>query len=121
VWALLGPHRGDNNQILALANALGLPFEEKILNCDKLIALAEALSWPYKTKRLTGKPVGMIPIRRSLRGQADHLFRKCGWNLPSNADLSRFWRYLASNNLVGGVDSRSLRMCATPSRRRRTR
>ena len=25
--------------------------------------------------------------------------------LPSNADLSRFWRYLTSNNLVGGVDS----------------
>ena len=31
VWALLGPHRGDNNQILALAEALGLPFEEKWL------------------------------------------------------------------------------------------
>ncbi|MEA3057861.1 MAG: uncharacterized protein QOF34_676 [Sphingomonadales bacterium] len=31
VWALLGPHRGDNNQIIALANALGLPFEEKHL------------------------------------------------------------------------------------------
>ena len=26
VWALLGPHRGDNNQVLALAEALGLPF-----------------------------------------------------------------------------------------------
>ena len=30
IWALLGPHRGDNNQVLALARALGLPFEEKI-------------------------------------------------------------------------------------------
>ena len=26
VWVLLGPHRGDNNQVLALAKALGLPF-----------------------------------------------------------------------------------------------
>ena len=26
VWVLLGPHRGDNNQVLALAEALGLPF-----------------------------------------------------------------------------------------------
>jgi uncharacterized protein len=32
VWALLGPHRGDNNQVLALAAALGLPFEEKKLS-----------------------------------------------------------------------------------------
>jgi mitochondrial fission protein ELM1 len=32
VWALLGPHRGDNNQVLALAEALGLPFEEKTLS-----------------------------------------------------------------------------------------
>lgn len=27
IWALLGPHRGDNNQVIALAEALGLPFE----------------------------------------------------------------------------------------------
>jgi mitochondrial fission protein ELM1 len=36
VWALLGPHRGDNNQILALAEALGLPFEEKVLSYNQL-------------------------------------------------------------------------------------
>jgi mitochondrial fission protein ELM1 len=31
VWALLGPHRGDNHQVLALAEALGIPFEIKAL------------------------------------------------------------------------------------------
>src|SRR6266568_1979387 len=36
VWALLGPHRGDNNQVLALAEALGLPFEEKPLSYNGL-------------------------------------------------------------------------------------
>ena len=36
VWALLGPHRGDNNQVLALAEALGLPFEEKWLRYNQL-------------------------------------------------------------------------------------
>jgi mitochondrial fission protein ELM1 len=36
VWALLGPHRGDNNQVLALAKALGLPFEEKWLTYNQL-------------------------------------------------------------------------------------
>src|SRR5947209_7238008 len=71
--------------------------DEHYVTADSVSMLSEAI--------LTGKPVGMIPIRRSRRGQADHLLRKCGWNLPSNADLSRFWRYLTSNNLVGGVDS----------------
>jgi mitochondrial fission protein ELM1 len=43
VWALLGPHRGDNNQVLALAEALGLPFEEKWLRYNRLRSLQPAL------------------------------------------------------------------------------
>ena len=43
IWALLGPHRGDNNQILALAEALGLPFEEKGLEYNQLRRLQPAL------------------------------------------------------------------------------
>jgi mitochondrial fission protein ELM1 len=43
VWALLGPHRGDNNQVLALAEALGLPFEEKSLRYNQLRRLQPAL------------------------------------------------------------------------------
>ena len=43
IWALLGPHRGDNNQILALAEALGLPFEEKRLEYNQLRRLQPAL------------------------------------------------------------------------------
>ena len=43
VWALLGPHRGDNNQVLALAEALGLPFEEKWLRYNELRRLQPAL------------------------------------------------------------------------------
>ncbi|HYX47226.1 MAG TPA: ELM1/GtrOC1 family putative glycosyltransferase, partial [Sphingomicrobium sp.] len=43
VWALLGPHRGDNNQILALAEALGLPFEEKQLRYNQLRRVQPAL------------------------------------------------------------------------------
>jgi mitochondrial fission protein ELM1 len=43
VWALLGPHRGDNNQILALAEALGLPFEEKRLEYNQLRRLQPSL------------------------------------------------------------------------------
>jgi mitochondrial fission protein ELM1 len=43
VWALLGPHRGDNNQIIALAQALGLPYEEKPLEYNRLRSLQPVL------------------------------------------------------------------------------
>lgn len=43
IWALLGPHRGDNNQILALAQALQLPFEEKNLSYNQLRRLQPGL------------------------------------------------------------------------------
>lgn len=43
VWALLGPHRGDNNQILALVEALGFGFEEKPLRFNQLRRLQPAL------------------------------------------------------------------------------
>ena len=36
IWALLGPHRGDNNQVIALAEALGLPFEAITLRYNRL-------------------------------------------------------------------------------------
>lgn len=36
IWALLGPNRGDNNQVLALADALGMPFETKPLRYNWL-------------------------------------------------------------------------------------
>lgn len=32
VWVLLGPHKGDNSQVLALAEGLGLPFRTIDLN-----------------------------------------------------------------------------------------
>ena len=35
IWVLLGPHRGDNNQVLALAEGLGLPFETKQLRYNR--------------------------------------------------------------------------------------
>src|SRR5262252_9627040 len=46
VWALLGPHRGDNNQVLALARALGLPFETKKLEYNQLRRVPPSLLGP---------------------------------------------------------------------------
>lgn len=39
IWVLLGPRTGDNNQALALAEALGLPFETRTLSYNLLRAL----------------------------------------------------------------------------------
>src|SRR5262249_18279001 len=35
VWAILGAHQGDNNQVLALAEALGGPFTRKQLTYNR--------------------------------------------------------------------------------------
>lgn len=40
IWVLLGPRTGDNNQALALAEALGLPFETRTLTYNPLQALS---------------------------------------------------------------------------------
>jgi len=43
IWALLGAHVGDNNQVIALAEALGLPFEIKQLEYNQLRHLGPRL------------------------------------------------------------------------------
>lgn len=43
VWALLGARAGDNNQVIALAEALGLPFETKQLEYNRLHLLGPRL------------------------------------------------------------------------------
>ena len=44
VWLLLGHRRGDNGQLLALGEALGLPFETRTLHYGKLARLRLTLS-----------------------------------------------------------------------------
>lgn len=82
IWALLGPHRGDNNQILALAEALGLPFEEKKLEYNQLRRLQPGLLGATFAsikagfrKQLDGEPPDLtistghrsVPVVRELR------------------------------------------------------
>src|SRR5215211_8882518 len=58
IWAILGRKRGDNNQVLALANALGIPFETRQLNYNRLRKLP---------KRLLGKNLAsVLPEARKL-------------------------------------------------------
>lgn len=43
IWALLGARAGDNDQVLALAEAIGLPFETKRLEYNRLRHLGPRL------------------------------------------------------------------------------
>jgi mitochondrial fission protein ELM1 len=71
--------------------------------CDEFYVTADSVSM-LSEAILTGKPVGMIPITRSLRGNVGHWIRRCGWNLPSQADLQRFWESLYARQIIGSVD-----------------
>lgn len=53
IWILLGNRRGDNNQLLALAEGLGLPFETRGLSYRKLWSLLLKL-FPTRPMLLTG-------------------------------------------------------------------
>lgn len=44
IWVLLGHRKGDNNQLLALAHALGLPFETRSLRYNALRRLSKRLA-----------------------------------------------------------------------------
>ena len=97
VWALIGPHRGDNNQVLALAQALGLPFEEKTLEYNQLRRLQPA--WLGATFRsvdrasrtqLEGEPPDLtistglrsVPVVRELRRRSGGRTRSVHLGFP---------------------------------------
>jgi uncharacterized protein len=97
VWALLGPHRGDNNQVLALAEALGLPFEEKKLEYNELRRLQPALlgatlasvKADYRAQ-LDGEPPDLtistghrsVPVVRALRKRSGGRMRAVHLGYP---------------------------------------
>jgi hypothetical protein len=70
--------------------------DEIYVTADSVSMLSEAI--------LTGKPVGMIPIRRSFRGLlSDWLWeRPSGRALPP--DFRNFWNLLHRRNLIGTVE-----------------
>ena len=79
-------------------------FAVLLARCDECYVTADSVSM-LSEAILTGKPVGMIPIARSLRGTISYWIQRRVWRFRSHADLSRFWHFLAANNLVGTVES----------------
>lgn len=97
VWALLGAHRGDNNQVLALAEALGLPFERKQLRYNQLQRLQPALLGATLKSvasdaraQLEGEPPDLtissgrrsVPVVRALRGRSGGKMRAVHLGYP---------------------------------------
>lgn len=106
VWALLGPHRGDNNQVLALAEALGFSFEEKWLRYNQLRRLQPGLLGATfmsvaadARAQLEGEPPDLtistghrsVPVVRALRERSGGIMRAVHLGYPrispSNFDL----------------------------------
>lgn len=82
IWALLGPHAGDNNQVLALAEALGFPFEAKPLRYSamrhlrpRLLGASLASLTEQSRRSIEGEPpdlaistgIRSVPVVRALR------------------------------------------------------
>ena len=97
VWALLGPHRGDNNQVLALAEALGFPFEEKKLTYNMLRHIPPALLGPtlrsvemQSRAQLEGEPPDLtistglrsVPAVRELKRRSQGRMRSVHLGFP---------------------------------------
>lgn len=97
VWALLGPHRGDNNQVLALAEALALPFEEKALRYNALRRIPPVLLGPTfatvaaaSRRQLEAEPPELtistglrsVPVVRELKRRSDGRMRSVHLGFP---------------------------------------
>ena len=70
--------------------------DEIYVTADSVSMLSEAV--------LTGKPVGMIPIRRSLRGTVSHWFGELSTGLRALPDFKNFWALLEQEKLIGSVE-----------------
>jgi mitochondrial fission protein ELM1 len=79
-------------------------FAVLLARCDECFVTADSVSM-LSEAILSGKPVAMIPIARSLRGRIGHWLRERGLNMRSHADLSKFWEQLTVNGLVGSIES----------------
>jgi mitochondrial fission protein ELM1 len=70
--------------------------QEIYVTADSVSMLSEAI--------LSGRPVGLIPIRRSLLGKLSNWLWERPLGRSTIPDLRNFWRLLKERNLVGTVD-----------------
>jgi mitochondrial fission protein ELM1 len=70
--------------------------DEIFVTADSVSMLSEAI--------LSGKPVGLIPIRRSLRGRIVHRLWERPIGRPTFPDFGKFWDLLRRRGLIGTVE-----------------
>jgi mitochondrial fission protein ELM1 len=75
-------------------------FGALLSECDEFLVTADSVSM-LSEAILTGKPVGMIPIRQTLRGRLSHALARLKLKPHPRMDLRRFWRVLREDQLVG--------------------
>jgi mitochondrial fission protein ELM1 len=78
-------------------------FAVLLAECDEIYVTADSVSMLSEAV-LTGKPVGMIPIRHSARGLLSHWLWERPFGQRSFPDFPNFWRMLHRDKLVGTVE-----------------
>jgi hypothetical protein len=78
-------------------------FATVLADCDEVYVTADSVSMLSEAV-LSGKPVGMIPIRRSLRGQLSSWLCERPLGRTAHPDFSNFWKLLGRRGLVGTIE-----------------
>jgi mitochondrial fission protein ELM1 len=77
-------------------------FSTLLSRCQEIHVTADSVSM-ISEAILSGRPVGLIPIRRSLAGIFSHWLWERPLDRATTPDLRNFWRMLADEELVGTV------------------
>lgn len=78
-------------------------FPVLLANAAEIFVTADSVSMVSEAM-LTGKPVGMIAIKRSLRGRLAHWLWTRSLAPAPVPDLPNFWKLLTDDALIGTVD-----------------
>jgi hypothetical protein len=74
-----------------------------LAECDEIYVTADSVSM-LSEAILSGKPVGMIPIRRSMRGKLSLKLVEKPRGRAAFPDFANFWALLRRNRLIGTVE-----------------
>ena len=78
-------------------------FSTLLAECDEVYVTADSVSM-LSEAIVGGKPTGMIPIRRSLRGKLTGWLWEKPFGKAAFPDLANFWALLRRHRLIGTVD-----------------
>jgi hypothetical protein len=78
-------------------------FGTVLADCDEIYVTADSVSMISEAV-LSGKPVGLIPIRRSFRGRLALWVYEWPLRRAAFPNFAKFWNLLKNEGLVGSVD-----------------